>query len=362
MVVLGTGTSFMVYALSDSDEADGQARYVFKRTVPLINKPRDADASFQARVRAMMLELRTLAHPPINKHENIVKLLGLAWETDHFDITRKWPVFVVERATGGTLADLLQSETVIQLDARLNLMLDTVLGLEVLHACGIIHGDIKLENVLVFGTSGASGDDRPFIAKLADFSSAMFNPTETSRLSSGTWPWNAPEWRDQLYADGLRQTDVYSLGFTLWRLLANGKHPFLGFNQGSNEAWGNQVDSLKVDDEAMRNHFLGISGFETDMENHLSEKIIKSTLRRNPVDRNIAEAKNAIINVIRCPRCVSKSISCVDLFILRLKRCLGTLQTLVALPITNTNCGILSYQCVPLGRDVFRIGSGTESV
>ena len=74
-----------------------------------------------------MLELRILAHDPIRKYENIVTLLGLAWETGLFQTIRKWPVLIMERATRGTLADLFDSAAVGNPVAPYILVLDVIL-------------------------------------------------------------------------------------------------------------------------------------------------------------------------------------------------------------------------------------------
>jgi serine/threonine protein kinase len=51
-----------------------------------------------------------------------------------------------------------------------------------MHLCGIIHRDLKTENVLL-------GDDMSL--KICDFGLACFKGTE--RSFSGTWEWMAPE-------------------------------------------------------------------------------------------------------------------------------------------------------------------------
>ena len=290
--LLGHGNSFRVYVLSEDDSVDGNARYVFKRTIPPVRQQQDSDSFFRSRAKALMLELRTLAHARIRQHENIVKLLGLAWETDQFDRTRKWPVFIMERATRGTLVDLLQPESHYNLPTRLHLMLDITLGLEALHKCGIVQGDIKFENVLVFDNPD---DGRPFVAKLADFGGAMFDVLAPSTLPSGTRPWNAPEWRDQLDMEELLLTDVYSLGFALWRILANGKHPFLEPGAPRSEAWLERADILKGNDETMREHFAKLSEeLETEAERLLAGIVIAFTVKRVPADRNLEEVKKLL--------------------------------------------------------------------
>ncbi|RYP42659.1 hypothetical protein DL767_000028 [Monosporascus sp. MG133] len=307
LIPLGNGTTFRVFVLSDYKEY--HARCVLKRTIPLARQPNDADAIFQNRIKDIMLELRTLAHPPIRQHENVVKLLGLAWETDQFDTTRKWPILIMERATRGTLADLLQPATPHEMSVRLNLMLDVTMGLEVLHMCGIIHGDVKLENVLVFENPGGGTNTRcrPFVAKLGDFGGAMFDVSASSTLPSGTRPWNAPEWRDRLDTSGLQLTDIYSLGFALWRILANGTHPFLDPSAASQETWLNQADILKNDDRDMHEHLARISAFQTRTESQLADTIIDATLKKIPAHRDLKGARSVLMDKTQPPRAIEAS-------------------------------------------------------
>lgn len=291
----------MVSALNHDVSLGHRSRFVLKRTIPIAKKQNDA--TFQNRIKMMMLELRTLAHDPIRKHENIVNLLGLTWETDPFDIERKWPVFLVERATRGSLFDLFEMGTPFSLPIRLNLILDVILGLEVLHLCGVIHGDLKFENVLVFDNPDYKMSDRQFIAKLADFGGSLFGISTSSYLPSGTQPWNAPEWDKQLDQNGLQLTDIYSLGFLAWRILANGKHPFLPECQStSQETWLKGAENIKEDDDDLHNHLMQISKFESEIEQRLAEKIIIRTIRKNPANRNITEVKNLVQEITRSPR------------------------------------------------------------
>lgn len=75
-----------------------------------------------------------------------------------------------------------------------------------LHEYGIIHGDVKAENVLV-RSQGVR-----WIAKLADFDLSLINPKTPQRLPGRTFPWNAPESQNSadLCQCCLKLTDVYS--------------------------------------------------------------------------------------------------------------------------------------------------------
>jgi hypothetical protein len=100
----------------------------------------------------LVTELRVLCHPPLQKHPNILRLLGAAWireedmasdlkETisEYRDVeTREWPVLVTEKATFGSLFKFLNSREYrsirSSLSAKLNLCIDALNGIMVRRA------------------------------------------------------------------------------------------------------------------------------------------------------------------------------------------------------------------------------------
>ncbi|GFH10560.1 protein kinase domain-containing protein, partial [Haematococcus lacustris] len=100
--------------------------------------------------------------------------------------------------------------------ARLRALLRTAreiaMGLEHLHACNVVHGDIKLANVLLHDSRA---DSRGFHALLTDFglSKLVLGSKHISKNASGTTNYMAPE----LFLDRevSRSTDVYAFGIML---------------------------------------------------------------------------------------------------------------------------------------------------
>jgi len=171
-------------------------------------------------LEAVRLELNALTHPPIRKHPHIVDIIGLSWARLDADSYLSLPVLYLEFAAHGSLAQYLADNEVSPRD-RIGLAKQIAEGLDILHICGITHGDLKLENVLVF-----PGKDEKVIAKLADFGCSTQIVDQGWQLRGGTQPWNAPEWRKIILPNMLHAPDIYSLGLLIWRLCLEGQNPF----------------------------------------------------------------------------------------------------------------------------------------
>lgn len=201
-------------------------------------------------MKAALMELYCLMHDPIRKHPNIIDLLGLAWGSNYFEPSHRLPVLVVEYADHGNLADL-QKRHDLTPRIRRYLALDIGQGLEHLHRCGIIHGDVKSENILIF-----SHPEREHIAKLSDFGfSVIGEAAETEVYVGGTRPWRAPETKSPVPRHFLRATDVYSYGMLLWRLATDGQDPF-NFWAPSNlrgEPYLQELERIKDNDHPAKN-------------------------------------------------------------------------------------------------------------
>lgn len=95
---------------------------------------------------------------------------------------------------------------------------DLVQGLQYLHSFGIVHRDLKLENVMM------TSDKENAVAKIVDFGlSKMIGPDEKAKEPFGTLGYCAPEILNrQAYTS---QCDVWSLGCIVYGLLT-GQLPF----------------------------------------------------------------------------------------------------------------------------------------
>jgi eukaryotic-like serine/threonine-protein kinase len=127
------------------------------------------------------------------------------------------PFIVMEYVPGETLAQVLLRRRKLPADEAAALARQTALGLQHAHEAGLVHRDVKPQNLLL-------RDDG--VLKIADFGIA--HAAEISRLTQlgtvlGTASYLAPE--QALGEDVGPQADIYSLGAVLYELLT-GRPPF----------------------------------------------------------------------------------------------------------------------------------------
>ncbi|KAJ8538957.1 hypothetical protein ON010_g12914 [Phytophthora cinnamomi] len=132
-------------------------------------------------------------------HANVIKLYGACHEIN------KQPVFVCEQAIHGTLPSFLKGKSAEEIWGALYTAAE---GLRHLHEQGIVHGDLKGNNVLVC--------DNNYV-KLADFGLSAFAKSVLTKVekpeSIGAIRWRAPE-----CIQGFKPTfasDIYSFGMCI---------------------------------------------------------------------------------------------------------------------------------------------------
>ncbi|XP_077253672.1 serine/threonine/tyrosine-protein kinase HT1-like [Tasmannia lanceolata] len=137
-------------------------------------------------------------------HPNIVTFVAAC---------KKPPVFciITEYLAGGSLRQYLhkQEPHSVPLKLVLKLALDIAHGMHYLHSQGILHRDLKSENLLL-------GED--MCVKVADFGiSCLESHCGSGKKFMGTFRWMAPEMIKEKHQT--RKVDVYSFGIVLWELL-----------------------------------------------------------------------------------------------------------------------------------------------
>jgi serine/threonine protein kinase len=238
------------------------------------------------RLAAILFELRVLTHKPLHKHENIVTFVGLLWEGDPLGRNLLWPILIMERAEYGSLSQFQQRRFTLRYQTKRDLCADVAAGLDALHACGIVHGDVKNENILVFGHR-----ERGFVAKLADFGCAVLDQHELDERTAGlggTPPWTAPEFRNsKLTRASMKATDVYSYGFLVWRTMIDGRDPFGNFEFDSTGKLAT-IENWKEKDELIEKAIWSLMlQPETDVQVDEVCSIFEATLQTSPSRRDL---------------------------------------------------------------------------
>jgi methionyl aminopeptidase len=162
-------------------------------------------------------------------HENVVTAKGAI-------VIQDIPHLLLEYADGGSLRDLLRAEGKLPIGKALKLAAGICRGMEHAHRNGLIHRDLKPDNVLLSGTGEAKVTDFGLIKALSsapDLSTPatrlneMPLPERTLTLVStamGTPAYMSPEqWRDSGNVGA--RTDIYAFGVMLYEMLC-GERPF----------------------------------------------------------------------------------------------------------------------------------------
>ncbi|KAI5777504.1 kinase-like domain-containing protein [Geopyxis carbonaria] len=211
-------------------------------------------------VAKILREVRILTHAPLAHHAHIAALLGYASVADCV-AARTEISLVAEYAPHGTLQAFLGARKAA--DAAADLLTaakfahDVASGLQALHRAGVLHGDVKTENTLVFDDP-RGGDG--WIAKVSGMGSApvcmSVDTTDTAADAAryvGSATLNAPEIRDimvSLERSKLFRCEAFSYGLLVWELLLDGARFFTTFSQehDSSEGLVSTLNSLPKDE------------------------------------------------------------------------------------------------------------------
>ncbi len=145
-------------------------------------------------------------------HRNIVTIHDVGQENDrHF--------LVMEYLEGQSLRDILQMQGALPLKETVEITLQLCDALAYAHSRGVVHRDVKPDNVHILPGG---------IIKLTDFGIARITaePSITSQGQVfGTPSYMSPEQVASHTVD--HRTDIFSLGITLYEMLT-GRKPFIG--------------------------------------------------------------------------------------------------------------------------------------
>ncbi|PIE05264.1 MAG: serine/threonine protein kinase, partial [Sorangium cellulosum] len=140
------------------------------------------------------------------------------------------PYIVMELLRGENLGTLLQRTQRLSVEQTLHIAEQVLRGLHRAHAKGVIHRDLKPDNIFLVKT-----DSDPMFAKVVDFgiskvtrNSKTLDPSTITRegIVLGTPFYMAPE-QAQAVTDLDERADLWSLGAIMYECLS-GKRPFQG--------------------------------------------------------------------------------------------------------------------------------------
>jgi len=188
------------------------------RAMKIISKDMIAEGQSQSLVDEIQI-LKKLEHP------NIVKIY------EYFDV--KDYIYIVSELCdqGDLLGKLTKLGSMSELVVK-SLMCQILNAVSYLHDNKVFHGDIKLENIMLYKTSKQNGirftnDTTDYEVKLTDFGYSKFlKKKKHNKLSGivGTSIYCSPEIIDNLYDE---RSDEWSCGVLMYILLC-GEPPFQG--------------------------------------------------------------------------------------------------------------------------------------
>jgi tRNA A-37 threonylcarbamoyl transferase component Bud32 len=172
--------------------------------VKVLRESYSGDPAFLARFRREAQAAANLDHP------NIVTVYDVGQDGDHHYI-------VMEYVQGQDLKTLIRQKGQLEVGEALDIAVQIAAGVGHAHKAGVIHCDIKPQNVLV------TQDGR---AKVTDFGIAR--ALSESGLTESDTVWGSPLYFSPEQAAGdppSPASDVYSIGIVMYEMLA-GKPPF----------------------------------------------------------------------------------------------------------------------------------------
>jgi eukaryotic-like serine/threonine-protein kinase len=192
-------------------------------------------------------------------HENIVKILDLGLSADGA------PYLVLEFLDGESLGQRLRRDPLMTPAVALPALRQMASGLAAAHRAGIIHRDVKPDNVFLLG-------EPPYTVKLLDFGLAKLDTQSSftkTGVAVGTLDYMAPE---QVVTDRPdARTDVYGLGVLMYRMLT-GQMPF----------------RAKEDTDLLARHLLlpvPPPSLDVDGIDFPTELVVLTALRKSPNNR-----------------------------------------------------------------------------
>ncbi len=169
-----------------------------------------SDPPFVARFRNEARSVANLSHP------NIVTVHDVGNDGQTY-------YMVMEYVEGQDLKKIIRSEGLLSIDRTLDLAIQICAGIGFAHRAGIVHADVKPQNILV---------TKDFRVKVTDFGIAQAL-TDTQPTQRQDVVWGSPHYFAPEQARGEKPTpasDVYAIGIVIFEMLT-GRLPYTGSSQ-----------------------------------------------------------------------------------------------------------------------------------
>jgi serine/threonine-protein kinase len=183
--------------------------------VKILRPSMTSDPMFITRFQNEARAIANLAHP------NIVTVHDVGTDVDVHG--RKTHYIVMEFVEGQDLKKLIRTQGALNVDQALTFGIQVCAGIGYAHRAGIVHADIKPQNILL---------TKDQTVKMTDFGIAQaLSDTQPQQKESVVW--GSPHYFAPEQARGEKPTasaDVYSIGIVLFEMLT-GRVPYMGQTQ-----------------------------------------------------------------------------------------------------------------------------------
>lgn len=194
-LLIGEGASAAVYEARD-------LHLDLPRAIKVLRASAGKSADQRRRLWSEARTLSELSHP------NVLRMYD-------FSAHGPYDYVVMQLADGGSLGQKLREHGAMPPAEAVGYALQTLAALAHAHEHGVVHRDVKPQNILLDGAD---------TALLADFGIALLTSDDTratrTGVAMGTMAFMAPEQRLDARSVG-PQADVYAVGSTLYNLLTN---------------------------------------------------------------------------------------------------------------------------------------------
>ncbi|MGE5185149.1 MAG: protein kinase domain-containing protein, partial [Acidobacteriota bacterium] len=261
--------------------------------VKILNEELCADPRMITRFRGEAMSASRLNHP------NCVSIIDYGQSPDGL------LYLAMEYVKGPTLTQLLVNESPLAVDRVIDLVSQSLAGIEEAHLAGVVHADLKADNIIV--DQRRAGID---LVKIVDFGIARLVEAARDieeRSISGTPEYMAPE-----VISGAQPTfasDLYAVGIILYELLAE-KTPF--FAGATTEILTNHLRAQPTPLTSRR------AGVPKEVDH-----VIAKALAKHPTDRfaSASEMRDALLGIRArmrslpaADKCTSCGASCEPTF------------------------------------------------